>query len=109
MLARRPLARAIEFMQANLEHPVDLATLAGVAGLSPSHFARQFRAAAGKPPHQYLIQLRIERACRLLRYTAASIAEIAFACGFANQEHLTRLFHRSCGITPAAFRRAVRT
>jgi AraC family transcriptional regulator len=108
-LALGALTRAIDFMQVNLEHSIDLAMIAGATGLSPSHFARQFRTATGKPPHQYLMQLRVERARRLLRYTETSIVEIAFACGFASQEHMTRLFSRSCGTTPAAYRRALRT
>jgi AraC family transcriptional regulator len=45
----------------------------------------------------------------LLSETDTPLVAIAFACGFANQEHLTRIFKRSCGITPAAYRRARRT
>jgi AraC family transcriptional regulator len=99
------LGRAVAFMEANLDQLVSLRMLGQVTELSPSHFARQFRAAVGKPPHQYLIELRVERACRLLRDRKESIAGIALACGFANQEHLTRLFKRHCGITPAEYRR----
>jgi AraC family transcriptional regulator len=101
----RQISNAIDFMQANLEHSLDLPTIAEATGLSASYFARQFRATVGKAPHQYLIQIRIDRAKRLLNETDSGIAEIAFACGFANQEHLTRLFKRSCGLTPAAYRK----
>ncbi len=100
------LARAIDFMQANLRHPIGLPAIADVTGLSPSHFARQFRAMLGQAPHQYLVQLRIERARQLLSETEAPVVDIALACGFANQEHLTRRFKRSCGVTPAAYRKA---
>lgn len=94
-----PLNNAIDFMQANLERSIDLPAIAGAAGLSPSHFARQFRVTIGKAPHQYLMQLRLERARRLLRETDTSVVEVAFACGFANQELMTRLFTRHCGTT----------
>jgi len=104
----RQILSAIDFMEANLERSVDLPTIAESTGLSPSYFARQFRATVGKAPHQYLMQIRIDRAKRLLSETDRGIAEIAFACGFANQEHLTRLFKRSCGLTPAGFRRVRR-
>jgi AraC family transcriptional regulator len=77
-------------------------------GLSPSHFARQFRVTIGKAPHQYLRQLRIERAMLLLRETDTGVVEVAFACGFANQEHMTRLFKQHCGTTPAAYRNTLR-
>jgi AraC family transcriptional regulator len=102
------ISKAIDFMEASLEHSIDLPTIAEATGLSPSHFARQFRATVGKAPHQYLMQMRIDRTKRLLSETDRSIAEVAFACGFANQEHLTRLFKRSCGVTPAGFRKVHR-
>jgi AraC family transcriptional regulator len=101
----RQIGNAIDFMEANLEHSLDLPKIAEATGLSPSHFARRFRSMVGVAPHQYLMQIRIDRAKRLLSETDRGIAEIAFACGFANQEHLTRLFKRSCGLTPAGFRK----
>lgn len=104
----RQIGKAIDFMEAHLERSLDLATIAEAAGISPSHFARRFRATVGKAPHQYLIQIRIDRAKRLLSESDKGIAEIAFACGFASQEHLTRLFKRTCGLTPAGFRKARR-
>jgi AraC family transcriptional regulator len=61
---------------------------------------------AGKGPHQYLMRYRVERARRLLVETDNAIAQIAVACGFARQEHLTRVFHRLSGETPARFRRS---
>jgi transcriptional regulator GlxA family with amidase domain len=54
------------------------------------------------------MRLRIERAMRLLRETHDAVADIAYACGFANQEHMTRLFRQYLGTTPAAWRRTVR-
>ena len=104
----RQIGKAIDFMQAPRDRALNLATIAEAAGISPSHFARQFRATVGKAPHQYLIQIRIDRAKRLLSESDKGIAEIAFACGFASQEHLTRLFKRGCGLTPAGFRKARR-
>jgi len=108
-MGRGQLAKAIDFMEANLERSIDLAAIASAANLSPSHFARQFRARIGMAPHRYLVQLRTERAKRLLTETGEPIAEIAFSCGFANQEHLTRLFKRIVGTTPAGYRNARRT
>lgn len=107
-LAGRLLNEAVDFMEANLDRSIDLMAIASATGLSPTHFARQFRVATGKPPHRYLMRLRIERAMRLLRETHDAVAEIAYACGFANQEHMTRLFRQYLGTTPAAWRRTVR-
>ena len=58
------------------------------------------------PPHQYLLDMRVKHAQYLLRNSAEPIAEIAYACGFSHQEHLTRMFRRCCNTTPAVYRRA---
>jgi AraC family transcriptional regulator len=108
-LTRTQLARAIEFMDANLAERLALGEIAGAAGLSPAHFLRQFKISTGMAPHNYLVRLRLERAKRLLRETDRSIAQIAFECGFSHQEHMTHFFGQLAGTTPAAFRRAVRT
>jgi len=105
VMADNRLNRALEFIEASLAQPVDLPAMADAAGLSASHFARQFRATMGTAPHQYLVQRRVERARRRLEGSDESVAEIAFECGFANQEHLTRMFKRVYGITPGAYRK----
>ena len=102
------LSEAVDFMTANIDSGINLADIARATNRSPSHIARIFRTELGMPPHRYLISLRIEKARRLLEKTSVSIAEIAYECGFAHQEHLTRLFHRHCGTTPAAYRRSKR-
>ena len=107
-LGRSQLGKAIDFMRENLEESIDLPAIAAVTGLSSSHFARQFRTATGVAPHQYLMRLRIDRARRLLGETHTHLVDIAFACGFANQEHLSRVFKRECGMAPAAYRRTLR-
>jgi AraC family transcriptional regulator len=102
------VSEAIEYMRANLATPISLEEIGAAVNRSPSHIARQFRTSLGIPPHQYLLVLRIKEAQRMLVGTSDPIAEIAFACGFSHQEHLTRMFRRWCGTTPAAFRRAQR-
>lgn len=101
------LKLAHDFMEANLDRSLSLAAIAGACGLSPTHFARRFKVAVGVPPHQRLMQLRIERAKRLL-HGDMPIVEIALSCGFVHQEHLTRIFGRATGMTPASYRRAAR-
>jgi AraC family transcriptional regulator len=104
-LTRAQLDRVVECMDANLTRPLTLADLAEAASLSPTHFARRFKATTGAAPHQHIMRLRLQRAQRLLRETSRSIAQVAFECGFSHQGHLTRVFTRLAGITPAAFRR----
>jgi AraC family transcriptional regulator len=92
-------------MEERLAEPVSLAELASVAGLSVSQFSRQFRARTGLAPHRFLLGLRVDQACRLLRTDRASIAEIAVRCGFSHQEHLTRVMRTHLDTTPGAVRR----
>jgi AraC family transcriptional regulator len=104
-LSERQLAAVRALMEQRLSDPLPLADLAGVAGLSVSQFARGFKAATGEAPHQFLMRLRMEQACRLLRTGATPIAEVAVACGFSHQEHLTRVIRMRLDTTPAAIRR----
>ncbi|HEY5082090.1 MAG TPA: AraC family transcriptional regulator [Bauldia sp.] len=102
------VTQAIEYMRAKLGAPISLEDIAAAVDRSPSHVARQFRAGLGIPPHRYLLVMRIKEAQRLLLTTNEPIAEIAFACGFSHQEHLTRMFRRWCDTTPGTFRKASR-
>lgn len=108
-LTRIQLDRAIDYMEENLDKPVALLDVAHAAGLSATHFARRFKRSTGRAPHQHLMRSRVERAKRLLAETDSAIAQVAVACGFAHQEHLTRVFRRLTGETPARFRRGVRS
>jgi len=107
-LTRIQLDRAIDYMEENLDKPLALSDVAHAVGLGATHFARRFKRSTGSAPHQYLMRCRVERARRLLAETDSAIAQIAFACGFAHQEHLTRVFRRLSGDTPARFRRGAR-
>jgi transcriptional regulator of acetoin/glycerol metabolism/AraC-like DNA-binding protein len=98
------MRRVDQYVEANLSESLDLAELAGVAGLSVFHFARQFKQSAGVTPHQYLIRKRVERAQEMLARADLSLSEIAFATGFADQSHFARHFRQMLGITPGQFR-----
>ena len=98
------MRRVREFVEVHLGESIDLSMLAGVAGLSVHHFARQFRQSAGVTPHVYLTQKRVERAQEMLVQTDLSLAEISFAVGFFDQGHLARHFRHMLGTTPREFR-----
>ncbi len=100
-----PVARARDFLHDRQDGPVALAELAAVAGISPWHLSRRFAAEFGLPPHAYLVQLRLAAARRLIAGCTPLSATVAEA-GFADQSHLTRLFRRQFGYTPADFARA---
>jgi transcriptional regulator of acetoin/glycerol metabolism/AraC-like DNA-binding protein len=98
------LRRVREYVEAHLAESIDLAALAGVAGLSLYHFARAFKQSAGVAPHTYLIERRVGRAREMLARTELSLAEIALATGFSDQSHFARHFRQRLGMTPGQFR-----
>jgi len=81
-----------------------VAALAGRSGLTRSHFSRRIRALTGLPPYAMVLGSRIEAAKHLLERREVSLSEVAGTAGFADQSHLTRVFHRAAGITPARYR-----
>lgn len=97
--------RAVALMRTRLAESVSLDEMAKAAGLSSFHFARQFKAATGHPPHDYHIRLRVDRAQELLRTRGRewTLAAIATECGFVDQSHLSRHFKRVVGVTPGEY------
>lgn len=100
------IAWACRLMEDDPASAPTLTFLAQNAGLSQYQFLRSFTRAMGLPPHAYLIQRRIHRARSLIR-DGTSFAEVALACGFSDQSHMTRLFVRNFGISPGAYAKAV--
>src|SRR5918912_3386244 len=91
----RHLLRAKDLVDAQYREPLDVATLARAARLSPAHFSREFRRAFGESPHQYLLTRRLERAAALLRSTDHSVAEICFSVGLSSVGSFTTSFTRT--------------
>lgn len=104
-LGRAALRRVTAYLREHLDQTVRLADLAALAGLSEFHFQRMFRASQGLSPHGYLEVLRTARAETLIA-AGEPLAQVAIACGYANQSHLTRAFRRATGLTPLGFRQA---
>jgi AraC family transcriptional regulator len=100
----QPLARVLDLIDDRLTDNPSLRDHAAAANLSPMHFARQFRRATGRSPHQYVMGRRIARAQALLGLTRHRLAEIALAAGFSSQAHMTAAFARGLGITPLRYR-----
>ncbi|MBP3953752.1 AraC family transcriptional regulator [Gemmata sp. G18] len=93
---------ACEYLRANVSGQPSLDDLAAQTRLSRFHLLRVFRRATGLPPHQYLLNLRIEQARVLLR-RGVPPAQVAASVGFADQSHLNRYFKRHIGITPGRY------
>jgi AraC family transcriptional regulator len=103
-LPKHKLRRVIEFIEENLERDLRLAEIAGIAELSPFHFARSFKRATGSTPIQFLTRRRIDLAKRLLVEGELPIVEIGLHAGFKNQSHFTTLFRKITAMTPKAYR-----
>jgi AraC family transcriptional regulator len=97
--------RAKEIMRVRLASNLTIADVAAECKLTPSHFARSFRRSTGVAPHQFLSQLRIEEAKRLMLTTKLPLADIALICGFGDQSYFTRVFTRTVGASPGAWKR----
>jgi AraC family transcriptional regulator len=99
------LSRVLEKMELEAAEDLDLHTLARESGYSKSQFLRMFRASMGCSPHQWLIQLRIERVKQMLRRGSIPLIEIAAACGFSSHAHLSTSFRKAVGVSPNQYRR----
>ena len=100
MLGNGMLDRLRDFILEHLNEPLDVATLARLAGLSQYHFSRAFARSVGISPYQYVIHLRLKRAVEMVRDGRLGLAEIAAKTGFSDQSHLTRWVRRVHGVSP---------
>jgi AraC family transcriptional regulator len=104
-----PIAAAADaLLRERPEHSWSVEELAAAVGVSTYRLARAVRRTFGETLGARLRRARLERARELLAKPGTDLAEIAFACGFADQSHMTRLFRRAYGATPGAFRTARR-
>ncbi len=93
-----------EYIEAHVHEDVRLETLASLAQLSPFYLVRVFTRVTGLPPHAYHMQRRVACARNLLE-TSLPLVDVALACGFSDQSHLTRQFKKVLGIPPGTYRK----
>jgi AraC-like DNA-binding protein len=100
------MQRAKRFIELHAFEQIGLADVAREVGVSPFTMVRQFRAATGKTPHSYLLEIRTERAKRLLTNTNAPVESIAKGVGFDDLAYFSRFFKQRTGYSPSSFRTA---
>ena len=84
---------------------ITVSECAAFCNMSKPHFTRVFKQVTGMPPVQFMLCIRIDRAKELLDFTDRTIAQIAEASGFTDQNYFARTFRRFAGISPTEYRR----
>lgn len=103
-LTHTQLQRVLDYIHTHIDRDLSLTELASVINISPTYFASLFKTIMGIPPHQYVIQQRVEQAKVMLKRTDLAIADIALQVGFSSHSHLTQQFKRVTGTTPKQVR-----
>lgn len=94
------LTEAVELMESNLEELINLDDLASLVGVSRRQLERLFKKYIGCVPRRYYLDLRLKKARQLLLQTAASISDIAIACGFVSASHFSKSYRELFGLSP---------
>ena len=100
------IAQLDAFMRENISRRFTNDDLADMVGMSTTGFIRFFREKTGVTPARYFYEIRTEQITNLLENTKWSIEKIAESCGFADRYHMSKVFKRTTGSSPAAWRKA---
>ncbi len=98
------LARASAFIEKNYNRNISIGEISKVSGYSERQLTRLFRETFSETPVMYITRLRMQKAEELLRNTSESISEIAWQCGYEDQNYFTRIFKKHTGLPPTAWR-----
>jgi AraC family transcriptional regulator len=104
-LAPWQIGKVKAYVNDHLSTPIRVSTLAGLCRLSISYFSVAFKRSLGETVQSYLSRRRVARAQELILTTDEPLSRIALDCGFCDQAHLSRMFHRLVGVAPNRWRR----
>jgi AraC family transcriptional regulator len=99
------LRRAVEYLHGHYRETISLHDLARRVDIDPSHLARTFRGHFGCTMSEYVRKLRVDHARKELLATSKPLSEIAYAAGFSDQAHFSRVFRQHTGLTPGSYRK----
>ena len=100
----RRVNKVQHYIASHYAEEVRLETLANLAGMTPVAFSRFFHQRTGRSLSEYIIEIRLGIAARMLIDTTKMVAEICYDCGFNTLSNFNRLFRKHKGCTPTAFR-----
>jgi AraC family transcriptional regulator len=107
-LPRHLQNRIQDYINENLAGDISINVLATLSGLSSYHFIRMFNRSFGVPPHQYVLNRRIEKAKQLLTHSAISMTQVALEVGYQSHSHFSNAFRKLIGCTPSQYRKGHR-
>ena len=102
-----PINRALSYLHAHFHEPINVGDVASIAGYTPNYFNYCFHNQIGVPLGEYLRQMRLAYAENLLRASAMSVTEIAYASGFGSSSHFSRIFRDKYGCSPQKYRQEI--
>jgi AraC-like DNA-binding protein len=98
------IRRVLGFVRAHLHEPLEVQTLADLAGLSRAHFTRVFTNSEGVSPAEYVLNERVRRAASMLVNSGAPVKQVSRDCGFDDPNYFAKVFRKSFGASPTEFR-----
>lgn len=101
---QKRLTPALDYISENFSQPIKISELSSLICVCDDHFIRLFKSATSKTPSEYIMDLRISNAMRLLSTDTLSVSEIAQKTGFLNAAYFTKTFRRKLGMTPSEYR-----
>lgn len=99
------IAKSVSFIENHYMDNISIDEVAEISNLSPRHFSRLFTASYEITPGNYILSLRLQHACNLLKHSTQTVSEIAFASGFNDSNYFSRQFHKKYQISPRDFRK----
>ena len=102
---RELIGVALKYIHKHFERNLSLGDMAKYVFLSPGYFTHAFKEETGVSPIQYLLKIRVERACELLCETDDKMIDIALAVGFSHPQRFNESFKKYAGVSPTEFRR----
>lgn len=100
-----PVRVAQEYVRAHIDRQISLDEVAARAFVSPGYFCTLFKERTGQNFSDYIIEMRVEEAKRLLRQTTHSINEVAELVGYSDARHFSKVFQKNVGVKPTAYRK----
>lgn len=94
----------LKYMESNYPQSISIQSLADSLGLNRSYLHRLFKSATGASPQEYLLDLRMEKACVLLRETDLAVSIISLSVGYEDTLYFSRLFRKKKGMSPSRYR-----